>query len=130
MHVELATISTISPIRGRPHLVVRPQSQCRMSEQGPRFPSNTHSHIHTHIHTHLHTTCRHRLSSIDLQPHYNYKQTLIQAQHTASFHVHTGVFFICFFFQMSRVLSICLKVTKLEIHLFIVHHVSCTLSGK
>ena len=129
MHVELATICTSSPIRGRPRLVVRPRSQYNVgwSEQGPRFPANTHSHTHTH--THLHTTCGHRLSSIDLQPHYNYKQTLIQAQHTASFHAYT-VLCICFFCQMSRVLSICLKVTKLEIHLFIVHHVSCTLSGK
>ena len=47
MHVELATICTISPIRGRPRLVVRPRSKCRMSEQGPHFPANTHSHTHT-----------------------------------------------------------------------------------
>ena len=45
-HVELATISTISSIRGRPRLVVRPRSEYRMSEQGPRFPANTHSHTH------------------------------------------------------------------------------------
>ena len=50
MHVELTTISTISPIRGRPRLVARPLSECRMSEQGPRFPANTHSHTHTHTH--------------------------------------------------------------------------------
>ena len=48
MHVELATISTISPIRGRPRLVVRPRSECRMSEQGPHYPANTHSHTQTH----------------------------------------------------------------------------------
>ena len=48
MHVELATISTIFPIRGRPRLVVRPRSEYRMSEQGPRFLANTHTHTHTH----------------------------------------------------------------------------------
>ena len=56
MHVELATISTISPIRGRPRLVVRPRSEYRMSEQGPRFPANTPSHTHTHTHTFVHYT--------------------------------------------------------------------------
>ena len=55
MHVELATISTISPIRGCPRLVVRPRSEYRMSEQGPRFPANTHSHTHTHTHMRTHT---------------------------------------------------------------------------
>ena len=54
MHVELATISTISPIRGRSRLVARPLSECRMSEQGPRFPANTHTHTHTHTHTYAH----------------------------------------------------------------------------
>ena len=54
MHVELATICTSSPIRGRPRLVVRPRSECRNAEQGPRFPANTHSHTHTHTHTHTH----------------------------------------------------------------------------
>ena len=52
MHVELATISTISPIRGRPRLVARPLSECRMSEQGPRFLANTHTHTHTDTQTH------------------------------------------------------------------------------
>ena len=55
MHVELATISTISPIRGHPRLVVRPRSEYRMSEQGPRFPANTHTHTRTHARTHTHT---------------------------------------------------------------------------
>ena len=61
MHVELATISTISPISGRPRLVVRPRSEYRMSEQGPRFSGKyTLTHTHTHTHTHAHThTCAH-----------------------------------------------------------------------
>ena len=39
-------ISTISPIRGRPRLVARPVSECRMSEQGSRFPANTHTYMY------------------------------------------------------------------------------------
>ena len=61
MHVELATICTSSPIRGRPRLVVRPRSECRNAEQGPRFPANTHSHTHTHLQTDMHKKLMHIL---------------------------------------------------------------------
>ena len=69
MHVELATISTISPIRGRPRLVVRPRSEYRMSEQGPRFPANTHSHTHTHTSQNQHS-CVHQEVSNSGHKHY------------------------------------------------------------